>query len=51
MIEWQSGLCSSLQSYVHWFDSSLGLFIIKFSISSTAERSAVNRMVVGSNPA
>ncbi len=47
LAEW---LCRGLQIRLYRFDSGTGLHEILFRLSSAVEQSAVNRLVVGSNP-
>lgn len=47
MAEW---LCRGLQILLYRFDSGFGLQKLLFRDSSAVEQSAVNRLVVGSNP-
>ena len=46
---WQNGSCRGLQILLYRFNSGTGLHKI-FRLSSAVEQSAVNRLVVGSNP-
>lgn len=46
---WQNGSCRGLQILLYRFNSGTGLQSL-FRLSSAVEQSAVNRLVVGSNP-
>ena len=49
MAGWQNGSCRGLQILLYRFNSGTGLQDL-FRLSSAVEQSAVNRLVVGSNP-